>query len=135
MLRIQLEIMWWRYKNWWCSDGVLKVKTTGLGISDGTVYGDDIKIDYTDNFVLYIINNIIGAESRRRNLYYLTQKIKLCKLDQWFINREEKRLDQLLKTFRIDSIEDIFRSQATLAMQRPLMFNLISLMILKKPNG
>ena len=52
-----------------------------------------------------------------------------------FINGKKNRMERLVRIFGKDSLEDIFGSQVTIAMMRPLRFHRLRLAGLKKPGG
>ena len=52
-----------------------------------------------------------------------------------FINAKKKRIARLVRILGNDYLEEVFRSQVTIAMLRPLRFHRICLEIFQKPGG
>ena len=50
-----------------------------------------------------------------------------------FVNGKKKRMARLVRIFGKDSLEDIFGSQVTISMLRPLRFHILRRVRLKKP--
>ena len=52
-----------------------------------------------------------------------------------FINAQKKRISRLVIILGNDYLKEVFRSQVTIAMLRPIKFHQLCLEILKKPGG
>ena len=105
---------------WKSASGKLIAKDTGLyGLGDEAVEADDVEIDYPDTLSLYVLGTLIGVKQSRKHRFSVEAK-------EWrawavdFMNAKTRRIPRLVRILDTNSLDDIFRSQATLSILRPL---------------
>ena len=91
-------------------------------------------MDHEGCLALYILKGTIG-KSRSRNGRAFHKAKEWRKWAEKFVSNTKKRIARLVRVFGKDSLEEIFGSQVTLAMMRPLRFHRLRLAKLKNPSG
>ena len=104
------------------------------GIEEDRFEADTFKLDHTGCLALYIMERKIGKK-RSRNVRTFQEAIEWRQWAERFISNSKKRMARLVRVFGKDSLDEIFGSQVTLAMMRPLRFHRLSRARLKKPSG
>ena len=121
---------YWKYNN-----RNLVVKVAGLHrLGDGIVEAEDMNIDYPVTIALYIIGIRIGVKSSQK-LRFSVEANGWRKWAEKFANAKMGCISRLVRILGINSLEEIFVSQATLAMLWPLRFQLLLLVRLNKTDG
>ena len=96
---------------------------TGLnGLGEDTVEADDGKVDYPETLDLYLISNIIGVKKSRNSHNFRVAK----EWREWavrFTNAKTRRIARLVSIFGKNLLEEVFGSQVTMSMLRPLRYN------------
>ena len=117
------------------SNRTLMVKLTGLyGIFHDAIKPEYVHIDYPDTLVIYIIRSIIGVKSSRKPQFSVEANRWISWAEK-FINSKTRRIARLVTILGIDSLEEVFEYQVTLAILWQLMFQQLCLEILKKNSG
>ena len=84
------------------------------GTVEDTVYANDVKIDYPDTLDLYGVNK--ARESRN---FVVAKEWR-----EWaFTNAKISRIVRLVMILGNDYLEEIFRSQVTMSILRPLRYH------------
>ena len=91
-------------------------------------------MDHAGCLVLYILKGTIG-KSRARNGRTFRKAREWRKWVEKFVSNTKKCIARIVSVLGKDSLEEIFGSQVTLSMMRPLRFHRIRLARLKKPSG
>ena len=91
-------------------------------------------MDHAGFLVLYILKGTI-CMSRARNGRTFRKARKWREWAEKFVSNTKKRMARVVRVSGKDSLEEIFGSQVTLAMLRPLRFHRLCLTRLNKPSG
>ena len=130
--QISVEIL---YHYWHAEGGKLMLKIDKiLGLNDDMQEDDTFRVDYAGCLDLYILKSTIGLTRAQNTLIFRKAK----EWREWaenFVSNTKKRVARLVKSFGRDSLDEIFRSQVTIAMSIPLRFHELCCARLNKPSG
>ena len=93
-----------------------------LGLDEDTFEADTFRVDYAGCISLYILKSTIGM-ARARNTRIFRQAKEWREWAEKFVSNTKKPMARLVKVFGRDSLDEIFGSQVTIAMLRPLRFH------------
>ena len=96
---------------------------TGLDIiGEDTVEAGNVNIYYLDTLTLYLIVTSIGVNKARESRNFRVAK----EWREWavrFTNAKTRRIARLVSIFGKNLLEEVFGSQVTMSMLRPLRYN------------
>ena len=108
---------------WKSLNGNLMLRINGLGVlGEDTVKADDVKIYYPYTLALYLIGTSIGVKKSRRSRNFGVDK----EWHEWAARFTNSKMSRIARLFRIlgnYSLEDVFGSQVTMSMMRPLRYH------------
>ena len=93
-----------------------------------------MKSDYPDTLALCIMESCIGVKQYRKPHFYVEAE-EWCAWAVKFMNAKMRRIAKLVRIIGNNYLEEIFGSQATLYILRPLKYQQLFLDRLKKPGG
>ena len=92
------------------------------------------KLDYSGYLALYILSSTIWLKRAWNTLIFRKAK-EWRKWAENFASNTKKLLERLVRIFGRDSLEEIFGSQVTIVLMRPIRFHRLFQEILRKPSG
>ena len=80
---------------------------TGLhGLGDDAIKTEDVNIDYSETFSLYIIGSCIGVKSSWKLHFYVEVNGGRKRYEK-FANAKTRRIERLSRVLGIDSLEEV----------------------------
>ena len=108
---------------------------TGLDVlGEYTVEADGVNIDYPNTLALYLIGTSIGVKKSRESRNFGVAKERRERAVR-FTNSKTRRIARLVRILGNNYLEEIFISQVTMSMLRPLRCRLLRLARLNTPSG
>ena len=95
---------------------------------------ETFKLDHAGCLAPYIMDRKIGMK-RSRNVRTSREAREWRGWAEKFISNSKKRMARLVRIFGKYLLEDIFGSQVTLAIMRPIRYHSLRRARLKKPSG